>query len=248
MKKRKGAVCLAVKAVSFAFFIIVLVLGLSAFFGHFFRQSNVPASLEVREDLRPAVILDPGHGGADPGAISVIGTEEKQINLALAKSLGAFLEAAGIRVIYTRENDEMLTSSKTDSRKMGDLMGRVDLAAAYPDATFVSIHMNTLPIEKYNGLQVFYSENHDANKVLALRIQNDVRDLLQPENKREVKDHKGSIYVLDRIQTPAVLVECGFLSNHDEATLLADEAYRNKLAYVLSRSLVSFLLQKQNLE
>lgn len=248
MKKHKGTVSLAVKAALFSFLIILLILGLSALFGDFSNQAEIPAGLEAREDLRPTVILDPGHGGADPGAISVMGDEEKHINLAVAKALGAFLEAEGIRVIYTREDDRMLTSSKTESRKMGDLMGRVELAAEHPDAAFISIHMNTLPIEKYKGLQVFYSKNHNANKVLALQIQNDVRAMLQGENKREVKDHKGSIYVLDRISTPSVLIECGFLSNHEEAALLADEAYRNQLAYVLSRSLISFLLQKQNLE
>ncbi len=209
------------------------------------RKANPTTALAL-DDPRPVVILDAGHGGTDSGAVSVLGHEEKHLNLAVAKKLGAFLEAGGLRVIYSRQEDIMLSSSKTKSHKMGDLIARVDLAKEYPEAYFVSIHMNTLPIEKYWGLQVFYSQNHSLNRPLAQVIQNDVRSLLQPENKREISDAKGNIYILDRISGPAVLIECGFLSNYKEAEKLAQEDYQNQLAFVLSRSILSFALEKEN--
>lgn len=192
------------------------------------------------------MILDPGHGGVDSGAVSVLGDEEKNLNLSLAKKVGSFLEEAGIRVIFSRTEDALLTSDKTTSRKMGDLMARVDLAREMPEAVFVSIHMNTLPIEKYSGLQVFYSSNHPLSRVLAQQIQNDTQNLLQNENHREAKDAKGSIYILDRIGTPAVLVECGFLTNQKEAASLADEEYQSRLAFTLSRSIIQFTMQKED--
>ncbi len=196
----------------------------------------------------PAVILDAGHGGVDSGAVSLLGSEEKNINLAVTKKLGEFLREAGIRVLYTRQEDVLLTSPQTSSRKMGDLLGRVEFAAAHSDAVFVSIHMNTLPIEKYNGLQVFYSPNSSGSKVLANQIQNDIKVLLQPDNNRKTKEAGSSIYILDRIRQDAVLVECGFLSNRVEAERLEQEEYQSQLAFSLSRSLITYLMQKENLE
>jgi len=206
------------------------------------QQSSISASTS---ETRPTVILDAGHGGVDSGAVSVWGEEEKHLNLAVAKKIGEFLRASGIHVIYTRTEDTLLASDKTSSRKMGDLMGRVEIAEKYPEAIFVSIHMNTLPIEKYNGLQVFYDDNNAVSHPLALAIQNDVKSLLQHNNHREVKNADGKIYVLDRIQNPAVLVECGFLSNREEARLLCDEEYQAKLAFVLSRSIMNLALAEK---
>jgi N-acetylmuramoyl-L-alanine amidase len=124
----------------------------------------------------------------------------------------------------------------------------VELAKEYPDAIFISIHMNTLPIEKYKGLQVFFSNNDPRSKILANTIQKDTKGLLQSDNNRESKDAKGSIYLLDRIGGCAVLVECGFLSNREEASLLRDGEYQKKLAFVLSRSILSFTQESNKLE
>lgn len=200
----------------------------------------IPVSAEGKKT--PTVILDAGHGGMDSGAVSVFGDEEKHLNLAVTKKLGAFLENAGVRVIYTRSEDVMLQSENAvGSRKTRDLMKRVEIAKNNPEAVFVSIHMNTLPIEKYKGLQVFYTEQNDANRALAQVIQNTVRSTLQQDNNRVAKDAEGKIYILDRINQPAILIECGFLSNREETTLLKDEAYQAKLAYVLAHPILDFL-------
>ena len=207
-------------------------------------REDSPAAAEAAFERLPEVILDPGHGGADPGAIAPSGTAEKDLNLKVARILGDFLEEAGVKVLYTRTEDEMLTHPGAATAKQGDLMGRVALAKAYPDALFVSIHMNTLPQEQYSGLQVFYGKGNVQGRVLAQTLQNLVRELLQAENRREVKEAGSSIYVLDRLDGAAVLVECGFLSNPEEAALLEDETYQRKLGYVLSRGILEVLLQK----
>lgn len=231
----------------FSILLITILLMLVRAFYQYEEKSAVP-SQSIQADSRPVVILDPGHGGMDSGAVSVFGVEEKDLNLAVAEKLGKFLEAGGVRVLYTRTEDAMLSSERTSSKKMGDLMGRVEFAEKYPEAFFVSIHMNTLPIEKYSGLQVFFEKGNELNHPFALTVQNDAKALLQPENNREVKDAGGKIYVLERIKNPAILVECGFLSNREEAARLADDQYQNKLAYTLSRSILNFALTEKNEE
>lgn len=188
----------------------------------------------------PKILLDPGHGGIDSGASPKAGVEEKNLNLALAKKIGAFLEAGGAKVVYTRSEDLLLTAEGAPTRKTGDLMGRLKVAAEHPDATFVSIHMNTLPNEKYFGLQTFYSEKNAINQALARQIQSDVCALLQPENNRKEKEANGKIYLLDRLTCPAVLIECGFLTNPEECRKLQSEEYQNELAFALARSILQF--------
>lgn len=197
---------------------------------------------------KPVIIIDPGHGGIDSGASPKAGVEEKNLNLAVAKKLGSFLEAGGVEVVYTRTEDVMLSSEGAPTRKTGDLMGRIKIAETYPDATFVSLHMNTLPSEKYSGLQTFYSENNALNQALARQIQSDVCTFLQPDNNRKEKEAKGKIYLLDRLSCPAVLIECGFLTNPEECQKLQSEEYQNALAFTLSRSLLQFVADGRKTE
>lgn len=204
-----------------------------------FQEAPLPAGAKLANI--PTVILDPGHGGVDSGAVSLTGAEEKNLNLALAKKLGAFLEDGGIRVIYTRTEDELLSSARGNTRKTKDLMGRVEIAETHPEALFISLHMNTLPIEKYRGLQTFYSEQNSENKTLAEEIQKTVSSLLQPENTRKAKNTNGLVFILDRIRQPAVLIESGFLTNNEEARLLEDEIYQRKLAFAISRPILQYM-------
>ncbi len=192
------------------------------------------------------VVLDAGHGGFDGGAVSVTGSLEKDLNLKLAFQLRDLLEAAGIRVIMTRTEDRMLTvSSEGDdrevSRKMDDLQGRLNILSEYPDAIFVSLHMNKFPQASPSGVQVYYSPNHPLSMELALSIQEAVRDHLQPENNRAVKKAGSSIFLLHRAKNPAVLIECGFLSNPEEAKKLDDPQYRQSLACVLCAAILTRL-------
>lgn len=205
-------------------------------------QNNVPQS----PPHQPTVIIDAGHGGEDAGTVSADRTLEKNLNLLVAVSLEKMLQAAGVRVIMTRTEDVLLYDKNSDYRghkKQQDLSTRLKIAQENPDACFVSIHMNSFAEEKYNGLQVYYSPNNALSYDLARSIQSTVKESLQPYNTREVKRGNKSIYLLDRIQSPAVLVECGFLSNKAECARLGDPVYRKKLCFAIFASIMEFVSQ-----
>lgn len=219
-----------------AYVIFVLlgdVVGVFSFFPDI--RSAEPVSDERNA---PDFIIDPGHGGIDGGAVGVNGVLEKDVNLAVALKVGRFLSLCGAEVVYTRDSDVLLSSSRAATRKSGDVLARVEVARSFPDAVFVSIHANKFPQSSCRGLQVFYSGGDPESVSLADAIQSDVRLWLQPDNDRESADCGSRIYVLDRIDNPAVLIECGFLSNPGEAALLCDEAYQNRLAFVIAHSLM----------
>ncbi|MBQ8382879.1 MAG: N-acetylmuramoyl-L-alanine amidase [Clostridia bacterium] len=201
---------------------------------------NVKEADEIfgESSSRPVIILDAGHGGEDSGAVGVDGVLEKELNLSLTLRLRDLLIFEGWEVILTREDDRLLYDPETAlSHKVRDLKTRLDYGARYPDAVFVSIHMNKFPAESCKGLQVYYSPNHTSSQTLAERIQSDIKTYLTPNNHRLSKKATTSIFILSRIQIPAVLVECGFISNREEALLLADEGYQKKLTAVLATSL-----------
>ena len=129
---------------------------------------------------------------------------------------------------------------------MTDLKNRLAVAERNPQSVFVSIHMNKFSIEKYSGLQVYYSPNHEASLMLAETIQEKVKATLQPNNDRKVKPAGSNIFLLDRISSPAVLVECGFLSNPAEAQKLTDKTYQTQLSLVLADSILLNLTSAGN--
>lgn len=236
--------------IAVALFVFLLAAALFAAFAWRLFGKEIPefavggtgAAAGETETLR-TVVLDPGHGGSDPGAISAGGVKEKDLNLALAEKTAAILRAEGVRVVMTRETDEMLRSaSGRGGAKAQDLLGRVETArGAGGDSVFVSIHMNSLPAANTRGLQVFYSANDPRSQVLAQALQDLTRAALQPENARQIKKAGSSIFVLDRLEIPAVLVECGFLSNEEDTLLLCDPDYQTRLAAVLAASILGFL-------
>jgi len=194
-----------------------------------------------QEDQNRTVILDAGHGGEDPGAVGIGGIEEKTINLSLTKKIEKLLEFDGYNVIMTREEDELLYNSQSSgSRKAQDLRNRLAYQNDYPDATFVSIHMNKFPLESCHGLQVYYSGNNEKSMALAEVVRDTARAMLQPDNKREIKKSDSSIFILDNIRIPAVLIECGFISNPEEAALLASDNYQYRLAEVIATSIADY--------
>ena len=186
------------------------------------------------------VVIDAGHGGRDGGAVAEDGTLEKHLNLAVAKQLQALLESANIRVVMTRETDIELAFPDSPHKKADDLKARVRIAEECENAVFVSIHMNRFPVEKYSGLQVYYSENNENSLLLAQTVQNVAENTLNNTNGRKVKSSGDSIYVLAHLEIPAVLVECGFLSNPEETALLKTEDYQKKLAMCLYASLIQY--------
>lgn len=208
------------------------------------KQGEIGAGIREDSLVRlPVIVLDPGHGGEDGGAVAADGTEEKTINLALSLALRDLFEAEGYRVVMTRTEDRMPRDPDVDSsKKRSDLSARVRTAKAEPSPVFLSIHMNKFPQSRYSGLQVYYSPRSAYSCALASAIQKTAGKGLSPENDREVKNGAG-LFVLDRLDCPAVIVECGFLSNEKELALLKTEEYREKLAAAIFEAVDRFAVE-----
>ena len=190
------------------------------------------------------VIIDAGHGGEDGGAVGGGNVFEKDLNLSIALKIGKQLENSGINTIYSRTEDILLYDRSTDytnRKKMLDLAARVELANKTENCIFVSIHMNSFPQKQYKGLQVYYSKNNKSSKEIALAIQNAVKSEIQPQNNRKIVEATNRIYLLDRIQCPAILIECGFLSNPEECRLLTTEIYQNQLSKIISEEIKKYI-------
>ena len=209
------------------------------------KDTNV-SKPEPISHSRPIVIIDAGHGGEDGGAIGKNGVYEKDLNLLIAADLRDMLSAEGIETVMTRETDIMLYDKSVNykgRKKMLDLAARLKIAESYENCIFVSIHMNSFPEEKYSGLQVYFSPNNEDSSILAEAIQKNVSLYLQTENSRSVKKAGSNIYLLDRIHSPAVLIECGFISNHKECELLSSKEYRQKLTLLIFCGICEYISQ-----
>lgn len=201
-----------------------------------------PTVLAAEQKPRVTVILDAGHGGEDGGAVSCTGAAEKTLNLSIVRVLGDMLSACGVDVIYTRTGDDGLyDGAAAGHRKMADLKNRLAVHSAHPEALFLSVHMNTFADANCRGIQFFYSGNHDASAVLAESMRSAVMQHLQPDNRRTCRCAGRDIYLLDRAVGPAVLAECGFLSNPEEAALLMTQAYREQIAAVLCVGILNYI-------
>ncbi len=198
---------------------------------------SVPAAQSTSSDEKfSVVVLDAGHGGEDGGAVSESGIVEKDLNLKITLLLRDLLEANGIQVILTRETDTMLYPKDIDyqgRKKVLDLAERKRIADETPNSVLISIHMNTYPLSSCQGLQVWYSANDERSQLLANEIQSTTKKLLQPENERKIKPADSHIYLLHKASTPAILVECGFLSSPTEALRLESEEYQKQLALTI---------------
>lgn len=179
------------------------------------------------------VIIDAGHGGFDGGAVADDGTPEKDINLEIAKKLAAILRFNGYTVIMTRTEDTATNTEEGSiaSRKKSDMRERLRIINENPDAIFVSVHLNKFTTSSARGTQVFYSPNTLESKDLGQSIQTSVKNLLQPENTRTIKQGTKSTYLLHNAKIPAVIVECGFLSNPVEFEKLKNDEYRSQMAF-----------------
>ena len=188
------------------------------------------------------VVLDAGHGGSDGGAVSCTGARECEINLAITQRLDDLLHLLGCPTLQLRQGDTDLASADAASiseKKVTDLKNRVARINQQADGVLVSIHQNQFSQSQYRGAQVFYAPNTESRAFAALMQQN-LRAGLDPANKRECKPGSG-IFLLEKIECPGILVECGFLSNPDEEALLRSKDYQKRLAAVLAGSITAFL-------
>ena len=193
---------------------------------------------------RPVILLDAGHGGEDGGAVGLNGIVEKDINLPITLKLNDFLQALGYETQMTRTTDISIhdaTAASLRERKRTDIHNRFHMMEALRDTDlFLNIHQNKFPESGPHGTQVFYSKNHPRSLILANSIQSSVAGLLQPDNARQVKPAGDSIYLLYHAQIPAVLVECGFISNPDDAAKLVRDDYQNRIAFAIACGVLDF--------
>lgn len=196
---------------------------------------------------RPLIVIDPGHGGEDSGASGYDGTYEKDINLKVSQMLYDMLKLAGFNPVMTRTEDILLYDMYSDLKdyagkmKTYDLRNRLKFTKENEATLFVSIHMNKFSEEYVHGLQVYYSPNNADSKKLAEMIQGYTEKYFQTSNKRPIKKADSSIFLLKRLEIPSVLIECGFLSNREECSLLNDNEYLKKLAATAFCSISEFM-------
>ena len=198
-------------------------------------HAKISTSATPSAPRRPHLLIDAGHGGEDGGAIAKNGTLEKDINLKIALPLGDILRLCGYDVTFTRTTDTAIydpTATTLREKKRSDMKNRL---ALYEQADgVVSIHENHFSGTQYSGTQVFYSPNAAGSAPLAAAIRESVVTLLQPDNKRTLKKGDDSIYLLHKTTVPAVLVECGFLSNETERKQLETTTYQQQMALAIA--------------
>ncbi|HCG35939.1 MAG TPA: N-acetylmuramoyl-L-alanine amidase [Clostridiales bacterium] len=217
-------------------YLCTLLLGAGLFSSAFPAMSAYTPAVTPTQTERPIVVLDAGHGGIDSGCTSE-GVEEKYLNLSLARYVAEYLILYDVDVIMTRTEDVSLHEAGASSRKRSDVQTRVKIAREAGNPLFVSIHMNSFPAEKFRGFQVFYSRNNPKSEALALQIENLVDTKLPEAKCRNSKSAGSNVFVLDRLECQAVLIECGFLSNDQDRKLLTNGAYQRKLAFVIARAI-----------
>ena len=216
----------------------------------FSTQSEKSVNTSLFLKSRPQVILDAGHGGFDGGAVASDGTIEKDINLEICLALEKMLIQNGFEVIMTRKTDvstDDVESNKIATHKKSDLKNRLELMEDYPEAVFVSIHLNKFTTSAASGSQVFYSGRDVESKSLGDLIQASIVRLLQPENTRVNKKATSSTYILYNATIPAVLVECGFLSNSRELAKLKDSKYQKEMAFSIFCGITEYFKKSEEL-
>ena len=184
----------------------------------------------------PVLVLDAGHGGEDGGAVSLTGVAESGFNLAITLRVDQLLGFCGAPPVVLREEDVSLHDQGADTlreKKASDLRNRVQAVEQVGDAVLLSVHQNTFTDKKYHGAQVFYAPT-EGSQALAEAMQEALRTALDPENSRQAKPIPDSVYLMNHVSCPAVLVECGFLSNPEEEALLRSADYQIRLAAVLA--------------
>ena len=231
MKKGRGYVwCYAAATVTMT----ILFLG-----GIIVNKTVTALASDAIQATRTTVIIDAGHGGIDGGAVSCTGVYEAHINLQISLKLQDVFHLLGIQTKMIRTEDiSVYTSGESiASKKVSDLKERVRMVNAIDNAILISIHQNYFADSRYSGAQVFYNER---DRILATQIQNSFTGLLNRGSKRRPKIAKD-IYIMEHIKCPAILIECGFLSNPPEECLLRTDTYQQKVCCVIAANISCYI-------
>lgn len=204
-----------------------------------FLSVGIVSVVESREVPKPiyTIVIDAGHGGRDDGCVSDNGTIESEINLKIAKTLKNYLETLGIKVVLTRSDGNGLYDSNATNFKVSDMKKRIEIIQKTKPNMVISIHCNSFEDSSQRGAQVFYQENDEVSKEFAECVQNQL--INQLDNAREFAN-KGDYYLLKESNLPAILIECGYLSNAEEEKLLSSVDYQNKVSYAIMCGVVKY--------
>ena len=189
---------------------------------------------------KPCIVLDAGHGGADPGKVGCNDVLEKDLNLKIVYKLKTLFENKGFRVVLTRKDDKVLADSGSKNVKVEDLHNRVALITKTNPVMTICIHQNSFPDSSVSGPQVFFYDQSPEGETIAATIQESLNTALEPPKPRVSKSN-NDYYILKKTPTPTVIVECGFLSNETEAAQLTDDAYQEKLARAIYQGACNYL-------
>lgn len=215
------------------------LLMIMCFFLFSFNLPKVTAVVKKLDFLGKTIVLDAGHGGVDAGAQNgqII---EKELNLILVHKLEKELISRGATVYLTRNEDKDL-STTTVNRKRNDLYNRAKYINEISPDMYISIHLNSTTSSAWKGLQIFYTNKNEENKVMAETITNYLK-----QNISNVRDTKqdNSYYMYKHIKSPGVLIEAGFISNPNENYLLRQEWYQNKLITIIADSIEIYFQNK----
>ncbi len=205
--------------------IVIFVIGLIiVFIALAFSVRSAPVASFRHENLR-TIIIDPGHGLPDGGAVSKSGVKESPLNLKIALKLKEELTERGYEVVLTRNGEDGL-----DKKKKADMYKRLEIMTKTPNDMFVSIHINKFSQAKYRGAEVLYSPNFVQSTLLAQLIMDKIKEIDPKVQTRSIKQAEKSLFLMKNATVPAVIVECGFLSNSEETELLQKSAYQARIA------------------
>lgn len=190
------------------------------------------------------LVLDAGHGGIDGGAVAEDGTAEQDINLAIVKKCQAFAGFFGIRTVLTRTDQQSLhydPASTVRQNKVADIHAREEITNRAENPIFVSVHLNKFSDSQYTGAQVFWSKNNPEGQLLAESVQDQLTLGLHPIRQRTAKQAPDSVYLMKHLTCPAIIVECGFLSNQQETEQLKQDGYQRKLSICMIQGYLNYL-------
>lgn len=210
---------------------------------YYLAKEAAVVSNEIHQEN--VIVVDSGHGGSDPGMVGVGGLEEKEINLAIAQKLKVILEKKNCKVVMTRSTDNGLYEKGAKNPKVQDMQKRIALMKEKNPLLAVSIHQNSYQDPAVYGPQVFYYEDSAQGEYLAKILQEELNTYLAVKRPRQAKGNT-SYYLLKRSPCVLNIVECGFLTNPEEAALLQTEEYQEKVAQAVADGICRYLeLQKK---
>jgi N-acetylmuramoyl-L-alanine amidase len=202
----------------------------------------------AQPDKSKVIVLDAGHGGLDGGCSTADGVPEKGINLNILLDLRDMLRAEGYQVEVTRDTDKSIHDKGVEgiaNQKSSDMDNRLAIFNKYPDALCFSIHQNQYTDPKYSGAQMFYSESNDQSEYMAQILQKKFVQYIQPDNKREIKKCGKELFLCYFSKNPTVMIECGFLSNAQDAENLKTEEYQKKVAFTIFSAINEYMANKK---